>query len=276
MSDSGWGAPQSPLSSGLSLLFFSKACPEDKPFPKLGAALSMGQVAAGVSLELSFHHQQISSIFPCEGALVLRSKASPVTSPTSKAPGTSHQAQRSFLKKADEATPATRSYLHPALCTPTSPPCLFFADLRQANTFYWNKTNAIKNLLPQKRANKAAGEILHNSPEQQILQGVRRPPGFSAAPGRGGQSPWEPGRELGVLSVCPLLPEQWGEMVNSQPSKPAGLDVTPAEFQGQQGPVYTVQGEKRHSGRKANRGDVPCPYKRGCIPVLLRPKLGGT
>lgn len=112
MSDSGWGAPQSPLSSGLSLLFFSKACPEDKPFPKLGAALSMGQVAAGVSLELSFHHQQISSIFPCEGALVLRSKASPVTSPTSKAPGTSHQAQRSFLKKADEATPATRSYFY--------------------------------------------------------------------------------------------------------------------------------------------------------------------
>lgn len=154
MSDSGWGAPQSPLSSGLSLLFFSKACPEDKPFPKLGAALSMGQVAAGVSLELSFHHQQISSIFPCEGALVLRSKASPVTSPTSKAPGTSHQAQRSFLKKADEATPATRSYLHPALCTPTSPPCLFFADLRQANTFYWNKTNAIKNLLPQKEQTK--------------------------------------------------------------------------------------------------------------------------
>lgn len=183
----------------------------------------MGQVAAGVSLELSFHHQQISSIFPCEGALVLRSKASPVTSPTSKAPGTSHQAQRSFLKKADEATPATRSYLHPALCTPTSPPCLFFADLRQANTFYWNKTNAIKNLLPQKEQTKLQEKFCTIPLNSKFYRGFRRPPGFSAAPGRGDQSPWEPGRELGVLSVCPLLPEQWGAMVNSQPSKPAGL-----------------------------------------------------
>lgn len=244
--------------------------------PSCGATLSMGQVAAGVSLELSFHQQQISSIFPCQGAVVLRSKASPVTSPTSKAPGTSHQAQRSFLKKADEATPATRSYLHPALCTPTSTPCLFLTDLRHANTFYWNKTNAIKNLLPQKEQTKLQEKFCRIPLNSKFyrgsgdLQASLLPQAEVASP------PWEPGRELGVLSVCPLLPGQWGAMVNSQPSKPAGLDVTPAQFQGQQRPVYTVQGEKRHSGRKANRGDVPCPYKRGCIPVLLRPKLGGT
>lgn len=150
--------PSALRGTGSPLLIFSKACPKDKPYPELGAALPMGQVVAGVCVELPFHHQQINSTFPCEGALVC--SGVPVTSPTSKALGTSHQAQRSFLKEADGATPATRAYLLPALSSPTSTPCLFLADLRQANTFHWNNTNAVKNLVPQKEQTKAAGETL--------------------------------------------------------------------------------------------------------------------
>lgn len=110
------------------------------------------------------------------GISMLRSKGSPVTSPSSKAPGASHQDQRSFLKKADETTPATRAYLLPARFTPTSPPCLFLTDLRQANTFHWNKTNAIKKPCLTKRAKETTGETLcRTSPEQQISLGVREP-----------------------------------------------------------------------------------------------------
>lgn len=157
---------------------------------------------------------------------MLRSKASPVTSPTSKAPGTSHQAQRSFLKEADEASPAPRAYLLPALCSPTSTPCLFLADLRQANTFHWDNTNAVKNLVPQKRANKATGETLgRTSPKQQISLGGQGDLQASLQPQAEVSPPREPGRELGVLSV-----RQRVQTINTQPSKPAGLDVTPPKL----------------------------------------------
>lgn len=105
---------------------------------------------------------------------MLGSKASPVTSPTSKAPGTSHQAQRSFLKEADEASPSPRAYLLPALCSPTSTPCLFLADLRQANTFHWNNTNAVKNLVPQKEQTKLQEKLLEELlPSSKFHWGVR-------------------------------------------------------------------------------------------------------
>lgn len=156
---------------------------------------------------------------------MLRSKASPVTSPTSKAPGTSHQAQRSFLKRAGEATPATRANLLPALCSPASPPCLFLADLRQANTFHWNKTNAVKNLARQKGQTKLQEKLSAElALGTKFHWGSGRPPGFPAATGRGDQPP------LGAGSAqcsSPLARERGCETVNTQGSKPAGLDVTP-------------------------------------------------
>lgn len=102
-------------------------------------------------------------------------------------------------------------------------------DLRQANTSHWNKTNAIKKPC-SKEQNKARGETLCRiPPNSKFHWGSGRPPGFPAAPSRGGQ-PLLGAKQGAGSAQCtsPLARARGCETVNPQPSKPAGLDVTPA------------------------------------------------
>lgn len=112
---------------------------------------------------------------------------------------------------------------------PTSPPCLFLTDLRQANTFHWDKTNAIKNLVQQKEQRKPQEKLSAElPPSSKFHWGSGSPPGFPTATGRGGQPPLGARQGAGSAQcTSPLARARGCETVNTQPCKPAGLDVTP-------------------------------------------------
>lgn len=105
ISGSAWGTPHSPLNTEMhrfippvfqQSLARGQAIPTavEQPFPWVRLLLVF-------LLSFLFTIDKSAQYSLWSGISMLRSKGSPVTSPNSKAPGTSHQDQRSFLKNAN-------------------------------------------------------------------------------------------------------------------------------------------------------------------------------